>query len=142
MRRLPGLLIAAAVLTANPAAAQEQKQAHKLTLRAVMQELQVEFLNMTNALFIDDFRGLEQSAKAIQGHPMPDDIVTAVKNKLGRNFRGFETFDVQSHTAAGDLAKRAAARDIFGSAKAYGRIAEACVGCHKQYRATLKPLSD
>jgi Cytochrome C' len=127
----------------SPAWAQTQpKEEHKLTLRAVMQELGTEYLRLTNALLIDDFEGLEGSAKAIQGHSMPNEIVVAIKNKLGKNFHAFERADEQSHQQAAELAKRAAAKDLSGSARAFGGIANACVGCHKQFRAALKSLSD
>jgi hypothetical protein len=128
----------------SPASAQAPapKEEHQLTLRAIMQELGVEYLRLTNALLIDDFKGLEDSAKAIQSHPLPNEIVAAIKNKLGRNFRAFERADEQSHRQAAELVKRAAAKDILGSAKAFGGIADGCVSCHKQFRATLRPLSD
>ena len=138
------IVLGVAVLSTSPSLAQAQapKPEHKLTLRAVMQELGAEYLRLTNALLIDDFKGLEESAKAIQTHPMPDEIVLAIKNKLGRNFRSFERADEQSHRRAADLAKRAAAKDISGSARAFGGIADGCVSCHKQFRATLRRLSD
>ena len=141
---LVAALLGLILLSTDPAASQGQpaKDAHKLTLRAIMQELGTEYLRLTNALLIDDFKGLEESAKAIEGHPLPDEVVAAIKNKLGRNFRGFERVDEQNHKAATDLAKRAAAKDITGSAKAFGRLAEGCVSCHKQFRATLRSLSD
>jgi cytochrome c556 len=142
IRTLSAFLFGAALMSTSPVFAQVQKEEHKLTLRAIMSELGAEYLRLTNALLIDDFKGLESSAKAIQGHPLPDEVATAIKNKLGKNFRGFERVDEQSHQAATDLAKRAAAKDISGSAKAFGRLAESCVSCHKQFRATLRPLSD
>jgi Cytochrome C' len=141
-----GTLVALGLIlsSTDPAASQGQpaKGAHKITLRAIMQELGIEYLRLTNALLIDDFKGLEESARAIEGHPLPEEVVSAIKNKLGRNFRGFERVDEESHKAAADLAKRAAAKDITGSAKAFGRLSEACVSCHKQFRATLRSLSD
>ena len=137
------LFVAAIVATgAALSQAQPQKAEHKLTLRAIMQELGAEHLRLTNALLIDDFKGLEESAKAIQGHPLPDAIVAAIKNKLARNFHGFERVDEQSHQAAAELAKRATANDISGSARAFARLTESCVNCHKQFRATLRPFSD
>jgi hypothetical protein len=141
---LVGALFGLILLSTGPAATQGQpaKDAHKITLRAIMQELGTEYLRLTNALLIDDFKGLEGSAKAIEGHPLPDEIVAALKNKLGRNFRDFDRVDEQNHKAAADLAKRAAAKDITGSAKAFGRLSERCVSCHKQFRATLRSLSD
>ena len=140
---LVAALLGLILLSTDPAASQGQpaKGAH-ITLRAIMQELGTEYLRLTNALLIDDFKGLEESAKAIEGHPLPEEVVSAIKNKLGRNFSGFERVDEQSHKAAADLAKRAAAKDITGSAKAFGRLSEACVSCHKQFRATLRSLSD
>jgi cytochrome c556 len=138
------ILLGAAILSASPSLAQAQatKQEHKLTLRAIMQELGAEYLRLTSALLVGDFKGLEESAKAIQTHPLPDEIVVAIKNKLGRNFRAFERADEQSHRGAADLVKRAAAKDIAGSAKAFGGIADGCVSCHKQFRAPLRSLSD
>ncbi len=135
------LLLGGATLMAT-ASAQAQKEEHKLTLRAIMQELGAEHLRLTNALLMDDFATMEASAKAIQGHPLPSEIVTAIKNKLARNFDAFERDDEQTHQAAADLAKRAAAKDLSGSANAFGRLTDGCVSCHKQFRATLRPLSD
>lgn len=142
IRTLSAFLFGAVLISTSPALAQVQKEEHKLTLRVIMSELGAEYLRLTNALLLDDFKGLEGSAKAIQGHPLPDQVAMAIKNKLGKNFRGFERVDEQSHQAAADLAKRAAAKDLLGSAKAFGRLAESCVSCHKQFRATLRPLSD
>jgi cytochrome c556 len=113
-----------------------------LTLRAIMQELGTEYLRLTNALLINDFKGLEESAKAIQTHPLPNEIVVAIKNRLGKKFHSFERADEQSHRGAANLVKRAAAKDLSGAAKAFGEIADGCVSCHKQFRATLRSLSD
>jgi hypothetical protein len=138
------IVLGVAVLSTTPSLAQAQatKEEHKLTLRVIMQELGAEYLRLTNALLVDDFKGLEEAAKAIQTHPLPDEIVVAIKNKLGRNFRSFERADEQSHQRAADLVKRAAANDISGSAKAFGGIVDGCVSCHKQFRAPLRSLSD
>jgi cytochrome c556 len=121
---------------------QAQQSESKITLRAIMQELGVEYLRLTNALLIDNFKDLEESAKAIQRHPLPAEIAAAIKSKLGKNFRAFERIDEQSHRAAGRLATRAMAKDASGAAKALGPLAESCVSCHKQFRATLRSLSD
>lgn len=143
--KLIGAVLFAAVVSLTiliAAHAQGQKEEHKLTFRAIMQELGVEHLRLTNALLIDDFKTVEESAKAIQGHPLPGEIVASIKSNLGRNFRPFERIDEQSHQAAADLAKRATAKDLIGSAKAFGRLTDRCVSCHKQFRASLRPLSD
>lgn len=126
----------------NPARAQAQKEEHKLTLRAIMQELGAEHLRLTNALLIDDLKSVEESAKAIQGHPLPDEIVAAIKSTLGREFQAFERIDERSHQAAVGLAKRAEAKDLTGSAIAFGALTQGCVSCHRQFRAALRPLSD
>lgn len=139
MPRLVGPLLVAGLMCSASAYTKEE---HKLTLRAIMSELGTEYLRLTNALLIDDFKGLEESAKAIEGHPLPDEIVAAIKNRLGKSFHGFERIDEQSHQAAANLAARAAAKDIIGAAKAFGSLAESCVSCHKRFRATLRPLSD
>lgn len=134
--------IGLALLSTGAARAQAASHEHAVTLRAIMGELGAEYLRLTNALMTEDFKELEASAKAIAGHPLPDEIVTAIKSKLGRSFPAFETIDNKSHQAATDLARRAVAKDITGSARAFGRLAESCVSCHKQFRSTLRPLSD
>ena len=132
------------LLLTSPAPAQTPtaKEEYKLTLHAIMQELGTEYLRLTNALLLDDFKALEESARTIQGHPLPNEIVVAIKNKLGRNFHAFERADEQSHQGAADLIKRAAATDLSGAAKAFGKIADGCVSYHKQFRSTLRSLSD
>jgi cytochrome c556 len=144
LKLITAALFGAAVFAISliAAHAQAQKEEHKLTLRAIMQELGAEHLRLTNALLIDDLKTVEESAKAIQGHPLPTEIVAAIRSKLGRDFRAFERIDEQSHQAAANLAKRAAAKDLTGSAKALGGLTQGCVTCHKQFRAALRPLSD
>ncbi len=144
LKNMIGVLFGATISLAslNPAYAQAQKDEHKLTLRAIMQELGAEYLRLTNALLVDDLKTVEESTKAIQGHPLPAEIGAAIKSKLGKDFRAFERIDEQSHQAAASLAKRAAAKDLTGSAKAFGGLTEGCVSCHKQFRASLRPLSD
>lgn len=133
---------AVSLIALSPANAQAQKEEHKLTLRAIMQELGLEHLRLTNALLIDDLKTVEESAKAIEGHPLPTEIVVAIKGKLGRDFEAFERIDEQSHQAAAILAQQALAKDLTGSARAFGTLTEGCVSCHKQFRASLRPLSD
>ena len=88
------------------------------------------------------FQGSRKIGKGHPIHPLPDEIVVAIKNKLGTNFHAFERTDEQSHQRAADLVKRAAAKDISGPAKAFGGIADGCVSCHRQFRASLRSLSD
>ena len=122
MATLFGLVLLPTALAV--AEVQTTKDEHKLTLRAIMQELGAEYLRLTNTLMIEDFKGLEESAKAIQSHPLPNEIVVAIKNKLGRKFRAFEQADEQSHRRASVLVKRAAAKDISGSARAFAGMTD------------------
>ena len=101
---------------ATSAQAQSSKDEHKLTLRAIMQELGAEYLRLANAIVMDDFAGIEQSARAIQSHPLPDAIVLAIKNRLGGKFAAFEHADEASHQSAADLIKSAAAKEIQSAA--------------------------
>jgi hypothetical protein len=45
-----------------------------------MSELGPEYrrLNITSALLTDDFKGLEEAARAIRGHPHLEEIVAAI----------------------------------------------------------------
>jgi len=136
------ILAGFAFLSTSQAQAQPAREGHDVTLRAIMQELGAEHLRLTNALLMEDFKDLDASAKAIHDHPLPNEIVAAIKSKLGRGFSAFERIDRQSHQAAAELGKRAAAKDISGAARAFGQLAESCVSCHKQFRSALRPLSD
>jgi len=121
---------------------QSSKDEHKPTLRAIMQDLGAEYLRLANALMMEDFKDIEVSAKAIQGHPLPDAIVVAIKQRLGRKFGAFEQADELSHRSAAELIKRAAVKDAVGAGRAFAGITNGCLSCHKQFRTTLKTLSD
>ena len=56
---MAAIVLGAAVLSTSPSLAQAQatKEDHKLTLRAIMQELGAEYLRLTTALLVDDFKG-------------------------------------------------------------------------------------
>jgi hypothetical protein len=71
---LMALLFGAVAFSLSPAPTSAQEKGHKLTLRAIMYELGAEYLRLTNALLIGDFKGLEESAKAIQGHPLHEPV--------------------------------------------------------------------
>ena len=103
-------LFAVSFVLTTPALTQTAQNEHPLTLRAIMQELGAEHLRLTDALLRDDFAAMEQSAKAVKGHPLPDRIATAIRSKLGKRFGSFERADEQSHQAAADLSRRAAAQ--------------------------------
>ncbi len=134
------VVVVAIALAAFPfsAAAQQAKHEHAGSLHAIMEDLHGEFLRSADALLREDFDALKRSADAIKGHPMPKEIVAAVKKKLGRRFEGFEKRDEAVHKAAEALSRRAAARDAAGAAQAFARLAQGCVACHKDYRPTLK----
>ena len=59
--KIGAILLGVAVLSTTPTLAQAQvpKEEHKLTLRVIMQELEADYLRLTNALLVDDFKGLE-----------------------------------------------------------------------------------
>lgn len=142
MRTTVGGLIAVAMLLSGSVFAQAPKSEEKVTLRAVMQELAVEYVRAANALMVDDFKSLEEIGHAIDQHAMPNEIVAAIKAKLGKKFSGFEIADERSHAAARSLSKQAVAKNANGAARAFGELSASCVSCHIQFRATLRPLSD
>ncbi|MCC6889083.1 MAG: cytochrome c [Hyphomicrobiales bacterium] len=139
-----GTMAAAMVLSlavtpiSSPAQTPPAEHAH--TLHDVMEELGADYLRAANALILEDFKVLEETAGAIHHHPMPKEAMAAIKNKLGKRYGAFQAVDGQVHRAAAELAKRAAAKDIAGAAKAFGAMTNACVSCHRQFRATLKGL--
>jgi cytochrome c556 len=73
---------------------------------------------------------------------LPEPIVVAIKNRLGKRFGAFEHADELSHRSAADLIKRAAAKDMTGAARAFANVTNGCVSCHRQFRTVLRPLSD
>ncbi|TAM62295.1 hypothetical protein EPN52_00845 [bacterium] len=134
------LVFAAATWLGGPAEARPSPP--PTTLRGVMVELQDVYLRLAQALFYDDYASMERLAKEVEAHPMPPGLVVAIKARLGSRFPGFERADEETHAAAAELARRAAAKDPAGSAKALGRLAQSCVACHAQYRPALRALAD
>lgn len=139
---LTGLFLALALANVTPALAQAPKAEEKVTLRAIMQELGVEYVRAANAVMLDDFKTLQEVGEAVAHHPLPDPIVAAIKRRLGKDFAAFEKVDERSHAAAISLSKQAVAKSTNGAAKAFGDLTAACVSCHTQFRAKLRPLSD
>ena len=139
---LVGSVVAAALVAATSASAQAPAHDEQMTLRVIMQELAVEYVRAANALMTDDYQTLEEVGRAIEHHPLPDPIVAAIKRTLGKGFSAFEKVDERSHAAAVALARQAAAKNSAGAAKAFADLSTACVSCHTQFRAKLKPLSD
>lgn len=135
-------LFAASALLPNVYQVRAQESQNRVTLRGIMRELGIEYLRLSNALMVEDFKSLDSSAKAIRVHPFPADIVDSIRRNLTSGFREFERTDEQTHEAATELSSRAAAKDILGSAKAFEQLTNGCVSCHHQFRASLRSLSD
>jgi cytochrome c556 len=142
MRALLGGCLLSGLLAAMPAFAQAPKSEEKVTLRVIMQQIALEYVDAAKALMIDDFKTLEAAGRAIEHHPLPDAIIAAIKSKLGDNFAGFEKVDERSHAAAHSLSTQAAAKNSAGTAMAFGELSAACVSCHAQFGPTLRPLAD
>jgi hypothetical protein len=63
------LPLGTAVMSTMPAPSPAHAQGTEAALRGIMSELGAEYLRLTSALLTDDFKGLEESARAIRASP-------------------------------------------------------------------------
>ena len=105
------------------------------TLKAIMQAMRQEFLNVTDGFLLDDFNRIAEGALAIAEHPrIPPEQIERVATELGAEMPVFRNFDVQVHELSLELYKAAKDGDRAAAVAAYQGMVGACFDCHAAYR--------
>ena len=105
------------------------------TLKSIMQEMRLNFLDISDGFLLDDFEKIAEGALAIAEHPrIPPDQVQQVADELGAEMPVFKNFDVQVHELSLEIYKAAKDRDRAAAVTAYQGMVAACFACHAAYR--------
>jgi cytochrome c556 len=111
------------------------------TLKAIMQELRQNFLDVSDGFLLDDFDKIAEGALAIAEHPrIPADQVQRVAEELGPEMAVFRNFDVQVHELSLELYNAAKEQDRDASVSAYQSMVAACFACHSAYRERVAAI--
>ena len=125
------LLITALAIVALPGTAVTSDT----TLKTIMQEMRLNFLNISDGFLLDDFDKIAEGALAIAEHPrIPPEQVQRVAGELGAEMPVFKNFDVQVHELSLEIYKAAKDRDRAAAVTAYQGMVAACFACHAAYR--------
>ena len=105
------------------------------TLKTIMQEMRLNFLDISDGFLLDDFEKIADGALAIAEHPrIPPEQVQRVADELGAEMPVFKNFDVQVHELSLEIYKAAKDRDRAAAVTAYQGMVAACFACHAAYR--------
>ncbi len=125
------LLIATLAVAAAPVAGLTSDT----TLRAIMQEMRLNFLDISDGFLLDDFDKIAEGALAIAEHPrIPPEQIERVATELGAEMPVFRNFDVQVHELSLEVYKAAREQDRAAAVTAYQGMVAACFDCHAAYR--------
>ena len=105
------------------------------TLKTIMQDMRLNFLDISDGFLLDDFDKIAEGALAIAEHPrIPPEQVQRVADELGAEMPVFKNFDVQVHELSLEIYKAAKDRDRAAAVTAYQGMVAACFACHAAYR--------
>ena len=125
------LLITALAVAALPGTAVTSDT----TLKTIMQEMRLNFVDISDGFLLDDFDKIAEGALAIAEHPrIPPEQVQRVADELGAEMPVFKNFDVQVHELSLEIYKAAKDRDRAAAVTAYQGMVAACFACHAAYR--------
>ena len=113
----------------------------ELTLKAIMQELRQNFVDVSDGFLLDDVDKIAEGALAIAEHPrIPAEQVERISEELGPEMAVFKNFDVQVHELSLEMYKAATERDRDAAVAAYQSMVRACFDCHSAYRERVAAI--
>ena len=115
-------------------AAQESRE-----LQTLMVELALDMERIDQGLWHEDYRMIEQGARAIAGHPkIPKEQMQLIKKALGSRFKQFVQFDKTVHQTATQVANAAANEQMSEVLENYRQLQQGCMACHAGFRAEVR----
>ena len=132
------VLCAASITLAVLPATRAEEASKPMALHGVMEQLGQDMQAVTAAISKEDWAGVAELAPKIANHEQPPmmekmRILTWLGTDAGR-FRGF---DGQVHDAASSMGEAAARADGQAVIAAFAQVQQACLGCHRNYRAAF-----
>ena len=108
-------------------------------LLPIMQQLGVDMMALTHALFTDDYTTVMQRAAAVANHaPISAADLKRIEATLGGDMAAFEKRDAATHSASVKRHEAAASRDADAILQQLAEVQASCVTCHTQFRERLK----
>jgi hypothetical protein len=110
-----------------------------MALRPIMQRLAADMAGLQNALWVEDFRGVEARAAAIADHAhISADEILRLERELGPDLEAFHHADESVHEAAVRMHEAAAADDIPALLDRLADVQRGCVDCHARFRERVR----
>ena len=108
------------------------------SLKAIMQQLGIDFSALESAILVQDFDAAEKAAHAIAFHDTPS---FGTKMKLMASLRTdmpkFKEADDKVHNLALELEAAAKAKDVKTLIAKQSQMLSACMACHTSYRSRI-----
>jgi len=111
------------------------KNTHKITLKNIMQGLLKDTQQITQGIFLEDFKRIEGAASRIADHPTPT-LETKLKlvSNLGNEMGAFKGFDKKVHHIAVNIGKAACQQKMALVVSEYHQLVDACQSCHASFK--------
>ncbi|MBN4060786.1 cytochrome c [bacterium AH-315-I20] len=108
------------------------------SLKAIMQQLGIDFSALESAILVEDFAAAEKAAHAMAFHDTPS---FGTKMKLMASLRTdmpkFKEADDKVHNLALELEAAAKAKDVKTLIAKQSQMLSACMACHTSYRSRI-----
>lgn len=111
------------------------------SLLEIMQGLNADTIQLTNALMTHDWATMASSARSIADHPpIPRPELKRIAGALGERTPEFKELDMQVHDAAVEIGKAAEDRDLDRASRRFTVMIEGCTSCHSKFRDEVREL--
>ena len=106
-----------------------------ITLKAIMQGLRNDLVEISDGLLTDDFTKVENGARSIAEHPqIAPEQVKLVAAALGPEMAAFKQLDNVVHDLSLEIDAAAKNLDRDAVIVSYQRMIEGCLNCHHTYK--------
>jgi cytochrome c556 len=111
------------------------------TLKHVMQGLLKDSQKISEGIFLQKYKQIEQAAARIADHPSPSaDIMQKLVKSLGAEMGVFKNFDIQVHDTAIAIVKAAKDQDMKLVVTEYHQLVDGCQSCHGSFKQRVSKI--
>lgn len=111
------------------------EQGEPVPFLSIMRQLSADLTGFTHALWIEDFRRMNQHSAAIAHHaPIDPADIRRFQEILGEEWAAFEEADHAVHEASEELHHAVTERDLEAILTRLDALQRGCVSCHTAYR--------
>jgi len=104
-------------------------------LKQLMQQLGLDFSQLSLAILAEDSKKIASSAHAIAFHPeVPPQQKKILKAYFGKEMKLFKKADMKVHKLSTEIEKSIEDNDINTVIEKHGQLLQACMDCHQKFR--------